>query len=92
MTTERNYAIAAAVDEIAVELDTAAAAVAIAWIVGRPGISSVILGPRTLDQLNSNLDGVGLTLPDAARARLDDASAPPNAPVNGVPIAIAAPA
>lgn len=87
MTTDRNYTIAAAVDDIAAELDTTAAAVALAWIVGRPGLSSVILGPRTLEQVRGNLNGIEVDLPDAARARLDDISAPPNVPVTGGPIA-----
>jgi aryl-alcohol dehydrogenase-like predicted oxidoreductase len=87
MTTDRNYAIAGEVTSIAAELGTTAAAVALAWIAGRPGISSVILGPRTLDQLNDNLDGINLDLPTDSRQRLDDISAPPNATVNGAPIA-----
>ena len=74
----------------ATELETTAAAVALAWIVGQPGVSSVILGPRTLDQLHGNLNGIQRDLPDTARARLDDLSAPPNAPVNGIPIAMPA--
>lgn len=89
MTTDRNYAIAAEVEAVAAELDATAAAVALAWIIGRPWISSVILGPRTLDQLSANLDGTRLDLPADQRRRLDDISAPSNAPVTGVPIAFA---
>lgn len=87
MTTDHNYAIASEVTSIAAELGNTAAGVSLAWIAGRPGISSVILGPRTLDQLKDNLDGINLDLPTDSRRRLDDISAPPNAPVNGVPIA-----
>lgn len=87
MTTDRNYAIVTEVTSIAAELGTTAAAVALAWLAGRRGISSVILGPRTSDQLSDNLGGTNLDLPTDSRQRLDDISAPFNAPVNGVPIA-----
>lgn len=71
MTTDRNYTIAAAVDDIAAELDTTAAAVALA---------------RTLEQVCGDLGGIETDLPDAVRERLDDISAPPNVPVTGAPI------
>ena len=88
--TERNFTIVDAVAEVAAELDTTPAAAAISWVSGRPGVSSVILGPRSHDQLRANLAGLDLQLPAPQREHLDAASAPANRPVTGVPIEISA--
>jgi aryl-alcohol dehydrogenase-like predicted oxidoreductase len=87
MASDRNHAIASEVTTIAVELGVSAAMIALAWIAGRPHISSVILGPRTPTQFHDNLSGIGLELPDEILRRLDDISQPPNAQVTGIPIA-----
>jgi aryl-alcohol dehydrogenase-like predicted oxidoreductase len=46
----------------------------LAWVRQRRGVTSVIIGPRTVDQLTGNLMGFTLDLPADAVARLDDAS------------------
>jgi aryl-alcohol dehydrogenase-like predicted oxidoreductase len=61
--TDRNYEIVAEVDKVAAELDATATAVSLAWLLGRPGVTSVIIGPRTVDQLGQNLAGFDLALP-----------------------------
>ena len=38
------------------------AQVALAWLVDRPAVTSVILGARTVDQLDDNLAAAGLHL------------------------------
>ena len=43
--TDRNYEIVAEVDKVAAELDATATAVSLAWLLGRPGVTSVIIGP-----------------------------------------------
>jgi aryl-alcohol dehydrogenase-like predicted oxidoreductase len=48
---------------------------ALAWLLQKPGVSSVIFGARTLAQLDDNLGAAELTLTDAQMKRLDDASA-----------------
>lgn len=63
-----------------------ATAVAIAWAVDRPGISSVITGPRTLDQLEDNLVGLALALPPDISRHLDAVSAAASTPVTGMPV------
>ena len=50
------------------------AEVALAWLTDRPGVTSTILGARTLDQLDTNLKAAGLHLTDAETAVLDEAS------------------
>src|SRR4051794_22770989 len=54
-----------------------AAQVAIAWVLERPGVTTVVLGARTEEQLSDNLAAAELTLTEAERARLDEVSAPP---------------
>ena len=39
-----------------------AAQVALAWLLGRPAVSSLIIGARTDEQLQDNLDAAALTL------------------------------
>jgi aryl-alcohol dehydrogenase-like predicted oxidoreductase len=52
------------------------AQVALAWLVDRPAVTSVILGARTLEQLDDNLGAAGLHLSAEEMARLDQASTP----------------
>ncbi len=54
-----------------------AAQVAIAWLLGRPAVTSVIVGARTDDQLADNLAAADLQLGAEERARLDAISPPP---------------
>jgi aryl-alcohol dehydrogenase-like predicted oxidoreductase len=53
------------------------AQVALAWLLGRPGVTSVIVGARTEAHLAENLAAAELQLSDDERARLDAVSAPP---------------
>ena len=50
------------------------AEVALAWVTNRPGVTSTILGARTLEQLDDNLASVDVTLSDEEIAPLDEAS------------------
>ena len=52
------------------------AQVALAWVVDRPMVSSVILGARTVEQLQDNLGAAGLHLSEDETAQLDAASDP----------------
>jgi aryl-alcohol dehydrogenase-like predicted oxidoreductase len=52
------------------------AQVALAWLLGRPAVTSVIIGARTDEQLSDNLGGADLTLTLAEREALDKVSAP----------------
>ncbi len=49
--------------------------VALAWVRDRPGVASVLLGPRTAAQLQGILRSEGLTLPAEIRSALDEVSA-----------------
>lgn len=45
---------------------------AVAFTVAHPAVTSVIIGPRTMDQLESLLKGASLTLDDATLDRIDE--------------------
>ena len=67
--------------EVLVEIGEAhgvsAAQVALAWLLGRPGVVSLVVGARTDEQLADNLAAADLTLSDDERARLEQVSRPP---------------
>jgi aryl-alcohol dehydrogenase-like predicted oxidoreductase len=54
------------------ELGSHPADVGIAWLLEQPGVTAPIIGPRTLDQLESNVRALAVTLDDAALSRLDE--------------------
>jgi aryl-alcohol dehydrogenase-like predicted oxidoreductase len=54
------------------------AQVALAWLVDRPMVTSVILGARTVERLQDNLGAADMHLGDEV-ARLDAASDPATA-------------
>ena len=62
--------------EVAEHHGVSAAQVALAWLLGRPGITSVIVGARTEEQLADNLAAATLELSAAERARLEEVSRP----------------
>jgi aryl-alcohol dehydrogenase-like predicted oxidoreductase len=53
-----------------------AAQIALAWLAGRPGVASIIVGARTVAQLQDNLAAAALTLTPDERRSLDDVSLP----------------
>jgi aryl-alcohol dehydrogenase-like predicted oxidoreductase len=53
------------------------ARVALAWLLGRPGVTSVIIGARTDEQLADNLAATELELSDDEIAQLEEVSRPP---------------
>jgi aryl-alcohol dehydrogenase-like predicted oxidoreductase len=63
--------------EIADGRGVSAAQVALAWLLGRPGVSTMVIGARTDEQLADNLAAADLELSGEERARLDEVSAPP---------------
>ena len=74
--TERSYTIIDELIRIAGEVGSTPAAVALAWVQGRPGVASTIIGARRLDQLEQNLAAVDVKLSDVHVAALDGASEP----------------
>ncbi|MBR0898802.1 aldo/keto reductase [Bradyrhizobium tropiciagri] len=72
---EKLYAIVDALDTVAAETGRSVPQVAIAWLLTRPSVSSVIIGARDEAQLRDNLGAVGWSLSPDQIARLDKASA-----------------
>jgi aryl-alcohol dehydrogenase-like predicted oxidoreductase len=60
------------------------ARVAIAWLLARRAVTSVIVGARTVDRLIDNLGASGLTLTEQDLAELDGVSGPPPAYPNWI--------
>jgi aryl-alcohol dehydrogenase-like predicted oxidoreductase len=74
--SEKLYDIVDVLVAIAEAHDASAAQVALAWVLGRPGVTSVIVGARNEAQLKDNLRSADLQLTEQERARLDEVSAP----------------
>ncbi len=49
---------------------------ALAWVQGRPGVTSTIIGARTLEQLDDNLGALDVKLTPEQVAALDEVSKP----------------
>ncbi|ROS58048.1 aryl-alcohol dehydrogenase-like predicted oxidoreductase [Frigoribacterium sp. PhB160] len=73
---ERTWTVIDAVTAVADAHGVSASQVSLAWLLSRPAVTSVILGARTVEQLDDNLGASGLVLGDDELARLTDASAP----------------
>jgi aryl-alcohol dehydrogenase-like predicted oxidoreductase len=71
------YDIIDALVEVGEAHGVSAAQVALAWLIGRPGVTSLVIGARTEEQLTDNLAAAELQLTDEERRRLDDVSLPP---------------
>jgi aryl-alcohol dehydrogenase (NADP+) len=74
--TRRTWEVIGAVQKIAAERGVSMAEVALAWLADRPGVTSTILGARTVEQLEANLRAAELRLTAAETAALDAASDP----------------
>jgi aryl-alcohol dehydrogenase-like predicted oxidoreductase len=74
---ERLFAVVDALEAVAAETRRSVPQIAIAWLLSRPTVSSVILGARNEDQLQQNLGAVGWELAPEHIRRLDAASATP---------------
>ncbi|MCW7947289.1 aldo/keto reductase [Streptomyces hygroscopicus] len=73
---ERAWDIVDTLRFVAARHDVSVARVAIAWVLARPGVTSVIVGAKRPDQLTENLAAVDLALTEDDLAELDAVSAP----------------
>jgi aryl-alcohol dehydrogenase-like predicted oxidoreductase len=76
LLTDRNLAIADEVAGVAAQLGATSAAVALAWAAAQRGVTCVIIGPRSQDQVQQNLAGLRLDLPAEAIDHLTKVSQP----------------
>jgi aryl-alcohol dehydrogenase-like predicted oxidoreductase len=73
---EKLYDIVEVLVAVGESRGVSAAQVALAWTLGRPGVSTVIVGARTSEQLADNLAAAELVLTDDEVAQLERASRP----------------
>lgn len=73
--TERTWAIVDAVAAAAKELDRPQAEVAMAWVLGAPGVTATLIGATKPSHIDASLAALATPLPPAVRARLDAVSA-----------------
>lgn len=74
--TERTWTILDAVHSVAERHDRPMGQIAIAWLLTRPTVASVLLGARTVTQLNDNLGATTVELATQDLSELTTASAP----------------
>jgi aryl-alcohol dehydrogenase-like predicted oxidoreductase len=74
---EHVYKIVDVLVEVASVLNVKPAQVALAWLLTRPGVTSLVVGARTEDQLAANLEAAQLALSAEDVRRLDDVSRTP---------------
>jgi aryl-alcohol dehydrogenase-like predicted oxidoreductase len=73
------YRVVDALDEVAAETGKTVPQIALNWVLGRPSVSTLVIGARNEEQLRANLGAIGWTLTPEQIARLDAASAQPMA-------------
>ncbi|MFD2081163.1 Predicted oxidoreductase [Actinopolymorpha cephalotaxi] len=72
--TERTWTVLDALHDIAGTTGHSVAQVALRWVAQRPGVTSPIIGARTMEQFEDNLGAAGWSLTSEQMARLDEAS------------------
>ncbi|MEI9941080.1 MAG: aldo/keto reductase [Pseudomonadota bacterium] len=73
---EKDYEIVEVLARIAKELGTSVPRVALAWVRSQPGVASTIIGGRTIQHFEDNVQALDVTLTAEQLAALDAASAP----------------
>ncbi|MGO9659221.1 MAG: aldo/keto reductase [Acidimicrobiales bacterium] len=70
-TLRREHARVEAYEKLCRDLGHEPGVVALAWVLSRPGLTGPIIGPRTIDQLDSALKAMDVTLDEGTLADLD---------------------
>ncbi|MFN8486855.1 MAG: aldo/keto reductase [Caldilineaceae bacterium] len=73
------YGVLDTVEVLAKEKNCSVSQVALAWCMNQPGVTSPIIGPRTMGHLEDNLGAATVTITDADRAKLDAVAEPEQA-------------
>jgi aryl-alcohol dehydrogenase-like predicted oxidoreductase len=72
---EKAYDIIDLMAEIAVRYNTSVARVALAWMLGKPAVTSIIIGAKRKEQLLDNIAATKLELSEEDLNKLDEISA-----------------
>lgn len=78
---QRRLGVVDALRPLADSLDVPLSQFALAWVLAQPGVTSPIIGPRTLDQLKDNLAAADVALPQEVREQIDSIVPPGSAVV-----------
>jgi aryl-alcohol dehydrogenase-like predicted oxidoreductase len=76
-SVEQTWNILDQLKAIAKELNVSVAAVALRWIIQRDGVTSTIIGARTMEQFNQNMQAIDIDLSNEQMAQLTKASDTP---------------
>jgi aryl-alcohol dehydrogenase-like predicted oxidoreductase len=77
---QRRLAVIEKLEGLAREMEVPLAELATAWVLRHPDVTCAIIGPRTLEQLESSLRALEVRVPDEVAARVD-ALVPPGTTV-----------
>ncbi|MBV9866806.1 MAG: aldo/keto reductase [Abitibacteriaceae bacterium] len=69
---EAAWSVIEGVEQMAKEKDCTMDAFALAWCAHQPHVTSPIIGPRTMEQLEGNLKALDVTITDEDRKRVDE--------------------
>lgn len=72
---ERNWTILEAIDAVSEQTRHTPSQVALAWLLRKPAVTSVIFGARSIEQVTDNVEASQLWLTDDQMAKLDEAAA-----------------
>lgn len=73
---EKSYAVIDQLTSVAKDLDTTIARVALSWVQSQPGVTSTIIGARTMSQLEDNLAAIDVRLRPEHLSALESVSKP----------------
>ncbi|MBO9204463.1 MULTISPECIES: aldo/keto reductase [Niastella] len=71
---DRLWNIVDVLKTIATEKQVTPAQVALAWVLGRASVSSLVIGARNIDQVKENIQAASVTLTEKERERLNEVS------------------
>lgn len=74
--TERTYDVVEGLQPIAEGKETSLSRLALAWAVQQPGVTSPIIGPRTMEQFEDNLAALDVKLSEADLRAIDEVAPP----------------
>jgi aryl-alcohol dehydrogenase-like predicted oxidoreductase len=76
LRSQRAFDVVEHLQELASKKDITVSQLALGWVARRPGVTSAIIGPRTLAQLEDNLRALDVTLDGEELSRIDAISPP----------------
>lgn len=73
---DRTFDLLDIMERLAKDIGTTVPRIALAWLQSRPGVTSTIIGARTIEQLNDNIGALSVKLSADQVAELDKATTP----------------